>query len=216
MAKKEDMVEALFLAVVHEDIAAARQSELKSKSLQELKELLSRLGLEPGTKEHMIKALLVHEAKCRENLKAFEAKIGEVVAQKKEELNTKTNAALKDLCGAKGLAVGGGKDDRIDRLLEEAEKDRELDKVVSINIRNKRKEELMSMDKASVLKLCEKTGVDPSVKGVMVERILSHESEGAGVIAMTNAEEPRAKRPASRRSRLQHLSAELQAWCPGV
>merc|ERR1719453_2447368 len=53
--KKEDMVEALFLAAVQEEVVAARQSELKSKSLQELKEIACRQGLESGTKEHMVK-----------------------------------------------------------------------------------------------------------------------------------------------------------------
>merc|ERR1711977_687030 len=81
-------------------------------------ELLSRQGLETGTKDQMIKTLLSHEAKCREDLKAFEVKVGEVAAQKKEELENKTNAALKEMCVAKGLAVGGDKDDRIDRIVE--------------------------------------------------------------------------------------------------
>jgi len=192
--KKEDMVEALFIAAVQEDAAGARQSELKSKSLQELKELLSRYGLEAGSKEHMIKEMLAHEAKCRENLKAFDAKIGEAVTQKKEELDTKTNAKLKELCGASGLALGGGKDDRIERLVDEAQKEGELDKIVSVNIRNKRKEELMSMDKPAVLKLCEQTGVEPAVKDIMVERIISHEGEGGAVIAMANIEAPAAKK----------------------
>merc|ERR1711933_320497 len=134
------------------------------KSLQELKELLSRHGLDTGSKDQMIKMLLVYEAKCRENLKAFEAKIGVAVNQKKADLDTKTNGALKEMCTSKGLPVGGGKDDRIERLVEEAVKDGELDKVVSMDLRCKRKQELMSMDKSSVLTLCEKTGVDPALK----------------------------------------------------
>merc|ERR1712146_591475 len=158
-------------------------------------ELVSRLGLESGSKEQMIKALLAHEAKCRENLKAFEGKIGEAVGQKKEELEAKTNAALKDMCAAKGLPVGGGKEDRIERLLEEVQKEGGLDQVVSLNIRNKRKHELMSMDKTDVLKVCEKTGVEPVVKDIMVERIIMHESEGGAAIALSNAE------PAAKKSR---------------
>merc|ERR1719453_145762 len=192
--KKEDMVEVLFLAAVQEEALASRQSELKSKSLQDLKEILLRHGMESGTKEHMIKALLAHEAKCRENLKAFESKIGEAVSDFKGQLDTKTNAALKDLCAAKGLAVGGGKDDRIERLVEEAKKDGELDKIVSANLRNKRKEELMSMEKSAIVQLCEKAGVDPTVKDIMVERILAQESEGGAVIAMANADAPPTKK----------------------
>lgn len=192
--KKEDLVDALFLATVQEDAVNARQSELKTKPLQELKELGVRLGLDTGSKDQMIKALLAHEAKCRENLKAFEAKIGEAVDQKKQELEKQSNAALKDLCASKGLAVGGGKDDRIERLLEEAQKDGGLDKIVSMNIRSKRKDELMAMDKPAVLKVCETTGVEATVKHVMVERIIAHESEGGAAIAMGNVDGPPAKK----------------------
>jgi len=73
---------------------------------------------------------------------------------------------------------------KIQLIIEEAKKECEFDRVVSANIRNKRKDELMSMDKPSVLKLCEATGVDPCVKEIMVERIMSHESEaGEGIAA---------------------------------
>merc|ERR1712227_818023 len=63
--KKEEMVEALFIASAQEEKAAARQAELKSKSLQELKEVLLRNGLETGSKEAMVKSLLAHEAQRR-------------------------------------------------------------------------------------------------------------------------------------------------------
>merc|ERR1711896_119228 len=186
-------VEALFIAAVQEDQANARQADLKSKSQQELKELLSRQGLETGTKEQMIKTLLAHEAKCREDLRVFESKVVEVATQQKEQLDDKTNAALKDMCSAKGLPVGGGKEERIERLVEEAQKDGDLDKIVARNLRNKRKEELMSMNKSTVVELCEKVNVDPLVKDIMVERIMMQENEGEGAIAMTDME-PAAKR----------------------
>merc|ERR1712070_916662 len=191
--KKEDMVEALFIAAVQEDQANARQADLKSKSQQELKELLSRQGLETGTKEQMIKTLLTHEAKCREDLRVFESKVVEVAAQQKEQLDDKTNAALKDMCSAKGLPVGGRKEERIERLVEEAQKDGDLDKIVCKNLRSKRKEELMSMEKPAVVQLCEKMSVDPLVKDIIVERIMMHENEGNEAIAMTDME-PAAKR----------------------
>merc|ERR1711959_131627 len=191
--KKEDMVEALFIVAVQEDAANARQAQLKSKSQQELKELLSRQGLETGTKEQMMKTLLAHEAKCREDLRVFESKVVEVAAQQKDQLDDKTNAALKDMCSAKGLPVGGGKEERIERLVEEAQKDGDLDKIVCKNLRSKRKEELMSMEKPAVVQLCEKVNVDPLVKDIMVERIMMQENEGEGAIAMTDME-PSAKR----------------------
>lgn len=191
--KKEEMVETLFLAVVQEDAANARKDELKSKSLQELKELLSRHGLELGSKEQMVTTLLSHEAKCREELKAFDGKVNEAADQMMKELEGKTNAALKEMCAAKGLALGGDKEERIERLVDEQKKEGAFDKIVSMSLRNKRKEELMSMEKPAVVKLCEKTGADPLVKDIMVERIMMHESEGETVIAMTDAE-PAAKR----------------------
>jgi len=190
--KKEEMLRALFLVGVHEEAVATRKSELASKALPELKEFLSSLGLETGTKEQMIKTMLAHEAKCREDLKVFELKVDGVIAQKKEQLETQTNAALKDLCVAKGLPVGGGKEERVERLAEDIRKDGDIDKIVSINTRMKRKEELMSMDKPTVLKLCEKVGVDPLVKDIMVERILSQETEGEAALVMTD--EPAAKK----------------------
>jgi len=190
--KKEEMLRALFLVGVQEEAAAKRNSELASKALPELKEILSRLGLETGSKEQMIKTMLAHEAKCREDLKAFELKVDEVVMQKKELLETQTNASLKDLCVAKGLPVGGGKEERVERLVEDIRKNDELNKVVSMNIRMKRKDELMSMDKPTVLKLCEKVGVDPLVKDIMVERIISQETEGEAAIVMTD--EPATKK----------------------
>jgi len=190
--KKEEMIRALFLVGVQEDAAAKRKADLNSKSLQDLKELLSRNGLATGSKDQMIKTMLAHEEKCREDLKAFEVKVGEVVAQKKEKLVTKSAADLKEMCAAKGLPVGGGKEERIERLAEELSKDRELDKIASMNIRMKRKEELMAMDKASVLKLCEQTGVDPLVKNIMVERIMTQDSEGEAAIVL--ADEPPAKK----------------------
>merc|ERR1712178_651081 len=184
------MVEALFVAVVQEDAAAARRTELKTKPQQELKELLSRYGLETGSKEAMVKNLLAHEAKLRGDLQAFDAKVEEVAEQRKKELEGKNNAALKEMCARKGLPVGGDKDDKIERLVDELQKERDLDKVVSQNLRNKRKEELMAMEKPAIVKLCEDAGVDPLVKDIMVERILMHESEGGPTIARGDAERP--------------------------
>jgi len=193
--KREDMIEALFIAVVQEDAAVARKSELQSKSTEELKALLVLNGLETGSKDVMVKTLLAHEAKCREELKIFEAKVAELATQKKTQLETVPLAKLKTLCTDKGLPVGGDKEEKVDRILEESLKNLEFDKAVSMNIRNKRKDELMSMDKPAVLKLCEEEGVDPLVKDIIIERIMTHESEAGPAIAADDAE------PASKRSR---------------
>jgi len=187
------MIEVLFIAMVQEDAVNARKAELKGKSQQELKDLLTRNGLETGGKDQMITTLLAHEAKCREDLKAFDMKVDEMAEKKKEELEGSTNAALKEMCAKKSLAVGGDKEERIERLVDEVKKEGGLDKVVSLDIRNKRKAELMAMDKPAVLKLCEKNNVNPVVRDIMVERIMMRESEGDAAIAMTDAD-PAAKR----------------------
>merc|ERR1712185_241886 len=111
----------------------------------------------------------------------------------KQELEGKTNAALKEMCAAKGVAVGGDKEERIERIVDELQKEGDLDQVVSRNLRNKRKDELMAMEKPAVVKLCEQAGVDPAVKEIMVERLLMYESEGGAAIAMADAD-PSAKR----------------------
>lgn len=191
--KKEDMIEALFVAVVQEHTANLRKEELKSKSQQDLKELLSRQGLETGSKEQMIKTLLAHEATVREDLKAFEAKVGEIAAQRGKELEAKSIAALKEMCVAKSLPVGGGKEEKIERIVEELQKDGEMDKVVSKGLREKRMAELMALEKPVVVQLCEKAGVNPVVKDIMVERIMMRESEGDSAIALVDSE-PAAKK----------------------
>jgi hypothetical protein len=192
--KRDDMIETLFIALVQEDAAAARKAELQAKSGEELKQLVLLQGLETGGKEQMVKTMLAFEAKCREDLKAFESKVDELAAKKEPELAAKSISQLKELCASKGLPVKGEKEERIKNLIDEAKKEREFDRLVSANVRTKRKEELMSIDKAALLKQCETTGVDPFVKDIMVERIMSAESEAGEAIAATDAEQPAAKR----------------------
>merc|ERR1719199_1362578 len=193
MGKRDDMIESLLIALMREDAVAARKVDLQSKSTQELKEIVLLNGLESGSKEQMVKAMLAYEAKCHEDLKAFETKVDELAAQKETELEAKSIGYLKDLCASKGLPVKGDKEERIDLILEQAKQDGEFDRVVSTNVRNKRKAELMSLEKSAVLKICEGIGVDPFVKGIMVERIISHETEAAEAIVAED-EEPLAKK----------------------
>lgn len=194
VGKREDMVETLFIAAMQEDALVARKSELQANSTQELKELVSLNGLETGSKDQMLKTMLAHEAKCHEELRLFEEKVDQVAAQKQKQLESLSNAKVKELCTNKGVPAKGEKEERIERLVDEERKAGEFDKIVSMNNRNKRKDELMSMDKSAVLKLCEKTGVDPFVKDIMVERIMSHESEAGEAIAAGDDEQPAAKK----------------------
>jgi len=197
MGKKEDMVEALFQVGVQEEKIAARKSELKAMGKDELKKVLSSKCLEvTGGKDAQVEAVLAHEVKAREELKAYRAKVEEVLVKKCEELESKTAAELKDMCISKSLKVGAGKDDRVERLLEEARRDGEVDKVLANLARISRREELLTMESADLKKLCDKACVDALVTEVMVERLLAHETEDG-----TDKEvaEPAAKKARNRK-----------------
>merc|ERR1712032_1090528 len=173
-----------------ENTVAERRKELKAMDKAALKKLLEGSELEAGLKGEMVEAVLVHEAKGREKLKAQE-----LLIQKGKELQAKSNADLKDLCQEKNLKLGGTKEDRIERLLAIAKQDGEIDKALAGQARDARREELFSMDKTSLVKLCDTAGVDPFVKEVMVERIVLHEDAqkpaNAGVAPTTATKKER-------------------------
>jgi len=175
--KKEEMVEALLAAIEEEDRVAARRLELKALGTEGLKKLLVSKKLEVGKVSDMIETFIAHEAKIVQKCHEYGLKVVEVAAKKAEELDAKTGAELKDLCSEKGLQVGGSNEERIERLVEEAKKDGEIDKVVTALARDERKVALFAMDAPSLVKLCDSVGADPLVKEIMVERILDHESE---------------------------------------
>jgi hypothetical protein len=175
--KKDEMVEALFAANLREEAAAQRKSTLKKMAPHDLKALLSSYGLEAASKDKMVDAIIAQEAKRNEELKLFDAKLDEVAEKKKEVLQKKSNADLKNLCQKNGLAVGGGKEEKVERLVEEVRSDGSLEKEVSVIIRGSRKDELMKLEKEEIQKLCERMEVDPYLKDVMIERIVAYESE---------------------------------------
>merc|ERR1712013_739970 len=137
--KKEEMVEALLAAIEQEERVAARRLELKALGTEGLKKLLVSKMLETGKVSDMIETLIDHEAKIVQKCHEYGRKVVEVAAKKAEELDAKTGAELKDLCSEKGLQVGGSKEERIERLVEEAKKDGEIDKVVTASVREERK-----------------------------------------------------------------------------
>lgn len=87
-----------------------------------------------------------------------------------------TGPELKELCAEKGLALGVTKEDRIKRLVEAAQKDGELDKVVAEMNRVARTKALFDMSKIDLVKLCKSLDIDVLVKEVMVEQILAREA----------------------------------------
>eukprot|EP00931_Biecheleriopsis_adriatica_P052053 TRINITY_DN3024_c0_g1_i2.p1 TRINITY_DN3024_c0_g1~~TRINITY_DN3024_c0_g1_i2.p1 ORF type:complete len:385 (-),score=141.18 TRINITY_DN3024_c0_g1_i2:194-1276(-) len=174
--KKRPAAAAATAAGDEKDKALARKAELKAMLVADLKELVLKMGLEKGSKEAMIETVLEKEAKEREVERAAAVKRKQVLADKKKELEGMNLQSLKDLCEEKGLKSGGSKGDKIDRILGDVVAKGEVDIILANMSRAARREELSSMTKDELQKLCQKSKIDPIVKEVMVERILVHEA----------------------------------------
>merc|ERR1719272_39644 len=116
---KDTMVEALFAIHMQEEAAVAKKNKLKSLAIDTLNKLLLSRGLEIGKKDEMVESLLAYEVKVCEAARVYAAKFQEVLEKMKVELESKTGAELKDLCASKGLKAGVGKEENVERLLEE-------------------------------------------------------------------------------------------------
>merc|ERR1711953_339353 len=178
------MVKALIDADMQDAATVARKNELMAISSEVMSKLLANRGLPTSKSKNVaVESLLTHEAEIQKKLKAYEAKMVSVVAKKGDELQKKTASELKELCLKSGLAAGVAKEDRVSRLLEAIQKDGELDGVVSKVLRDERKQSLEIMDKAALILLCESLEIDPLVKEVMIERLLSFEAESGEPVA---------------------------------
>jgi len=174
-----------------EEAAAAKKAKLKALAVEDLKQRLVSRGLEPSKKrDEMIESLLKHEADMLEKCRAYATKVDEALAKKKEELDGQTANELKEVCAAKGLKLGTAKQDRIETLLENARTDGEVDKILANAAKSARKDELIAMDAAAVLEVCQSHDIDPMVKELAVERLMAHEDEHGRVVV----EEPPAKK----------------------
>jgi len=163
------------LARREEEITAARKKELKAMPVGDLKDLVTGKGLEAGKKEDMVEAMLAHEAEARAAVRAHQAKIREVLVKKKDELEALSAPELKDLCVAAGTKGMISKQARVELLLKQWQDDDGVDKAIAKMARDAREEKLVSMDKAALRKLCDKSGIDAFVKEVIVERVVRHE-----------------------------------------
>eukprot|EP00933_Yihiella_yeosuensis_P085100 TRINITY_DN998_c0_g1_i2.p1 TRINITY_DN998_c0_g1~~TRINITY_DN998_c0_g1_i2.p1 ORF type:complete len:494 (-),score=218.69 TRINITY_DN998_c0_g1_i2:272-1753(-) len=191
---KDAMVDALFEVGVQEAALAARTLKLKAMAHDDLKKLLARKGLD-APKTGMVAAVLAHEAKIREQCKAYEVKVSEVLVKIKEDMDSKTGADLKELCATRNLKLGLTKEDRIKVLLQDARDNGEVDKVITALAKDARTQELLAMDTAALKKLCEEMEVDPLVKEVMIERVLSREEE----VGVTQLEPAKKRAKTSRK-----------------
>merc|ERR1712187_625470 len=176
--KKDDMIKALIDADLIEAAQATMKGKLASLGSDELTKLLAARGLSWGkSKNGMVEALMAHELDVQTRLKAYEAKRAVVAAKEKDSLQSKTNNELKEMCTAKRVTSGGGKDERINRLVEAALQNGDFNMLTTKLLRSERKQSLESMGKAALVQLCTDSGIDCLVKEVLVERILSHEDE---------------------------------------
>merc|ERR1719443_565213 len=127
--KKHDLVEAMLLAEAQEADRGARRERLRALGSEELQRLLLRNGLQPGSlkPDAMVAAFMAHETKVLDGLRAYEARVDEFLVKKKEELETESNARLKDLCDSKGLKPGLAKGERVERLVDAVRREGEVD-----------------------------------------------------------------------------------------
>merc|ERR1712232_1243974 len=143
-------------------------------------QLLMTHGLEATSKvPDMVNAVLKYEQRVQEEIRAYEAKVRNLTEQRKDEFERMSLTDLKQLLVAKGLKAGVAKADRAQRLAEEAQKDGSIAKKVSQMTRVERKQELLKMDKSTLLDLCHELEIDPVMKDVMVQRIMSYETDVA-------------------------------------
>jgi len=158
------------------DVLAARKAELKKMLVADIKELVLKKGLEKGSKDDMIEAILKKEKAALEAEKAIAEKRKKVMSERTKALEAMSNQGLKDLCESKGLKTGGSKPDKVERLLSDIKANGEVDRILAEMARAERHEELSKMSKDDLLKICSKSKIDPIVKEVMVERIVVHEA----------------------------------------
>jgi len=188
---KGELVEALLSFLVEEETLAKRKDDLMALGKERLKELVVAKGLAPSGMNKNVEVLLQHEAKCAEELREYKAQVMEQLSAKKEALEAKTGQQLQELCTSKGLSVGTSKEDRVQRLLRDANENGEVDQAIRLAKRAARRRDLEAMDKAALRQVSTELEVDPHVKSVIVERLMHHE-----------AEEPVYLKPGGKRQRI--------------
>jgi hypothetical protein len=99
-----------------------------------------------------------------------------VVVEKKEEFEAVSAPELKKLCTAAQIAGNLTKAERVEKLLANWLHDDGVSKRLQDKARDKKISELSAMDKPTLRKLCEKAGIDPFLKDVLVDRIVRHET----------------------------------------
>merc|ERR1719453_750346 len=143
----------------------------------------------------MIKAQLRFEAKARTAAREMKAKIRNVVVKKKQELEAKSAPELNKLIESIGLKGLRSKEERVQHLLVHWQENDGVDKALAQMAVEERTEQLKAMDDADLQKICQKTGVDPYIKEVMVDRISKKENE-VGCYSRPALQQEEDKKPA--------------------
>merc|ERR1712039_28577 len=105
--------------------------------------------------------------------RAHEEKIRSVIEQKSKEFEAMPIGELRKRADLSGRVA---KTECIQVLLKAWQQEDGVDKALKAVALNDRRQELLSKDNAFLLKQCDKTGIDPYVLEVMVDRILEHET----------------------------------------
>merc|ERR1712151_345908 len=167
----------------------------KALGVKDLKQLLIENGLQANGKlPDMVNVQLTYEKRIKDEYHAYEAKVKEMTEQKQTEYEGLPLAELKKLLEAKGLKAGKGKAEGALRLAEEAQKDGTITKKISLLTRQERKAQLLAMEKSAVLDLCSELEIDPVLKDVLVQRILSYESDVASGFIEPDAKKARTSK----------------------
>jgi len=177
--KKDDLVDVLYGEVMKDEAIEAKKNGLRAMPTEDLKALLASKGIDPvAKKEGMVEAVMAYEKKCKEDMELFDQRVAGVLAKKKDELDALSNQELMDLCLEKGLKQGTAKKDRTERLLMDLQQSGEVEAAVAAIARKERRADLLALDQETLLKLCTKLSVDPLLKCVLVERIMTKENGG--------------------------------------
>merc|ERR550534_633378 len=145
--KKEELIEVAFKIRLQDEAVAARRDELRSMAIDDLRDVAKGCKLAAaatGKKDALVDAVLAHEAKAREDMRAFDAKAEEVLAQWAEGLEEKSGAELKDMCASRGLKLGTSKEDRVRAIVQDWRAGKDVDAAVAEQRRVARAAELAS------------------------------------------------------------------------
>jgi len=151
LAKGKETEEAAKIDVANAEAVAKRLNDLKGKSMDDLKKLLKRKGLDnSGKKDVMVR--LLYEATVEE----------ESLVARKAELKSMDKDALAKLLSTRGLETSGSRDKMVDAVItHEATVRQELKAFDAklIEAAAKKKTELAKLGGAELKELCAKKGL---------------------------------------------------------